>query len=73
MDLGFRQLVRVDLRNQVLRDRFCLDPIRVEPATIICDSYDDVTALMIGGEPDEAVLGLARRVTLLRRFEPVIR
>ena len=73
VNLGFRQFFRVGLGNQALRDRLCLDPLGVEPAPVIRDADDDVAALVICGETDQSVLGLADGTPLLWRFKAMIR
>ena len=72
VNLGFLQLLRVDLGNQALRDGFCLDPLGVEPAPIIRDADDDVAALVKCREADQAVLRRADGTPLFRRFKAVI-
>jgi hypothetical protein len=72
VNLGFRQLLRVELRNQALRDGFCLDLRGVEPTPIIRDANDNVAALVICREADQSVLRLADGTPLFRRFKAVI-
>ena len=53
-------------------DRLGLDLLGVEAAAVVGDLDDDVAALVIGGEPDGALLGLAERAPLVRRLQAVI-
>ncbi len=73
VDLRFGELLDVGFRNEALRHRLRLDALGIEPAPIVGDPDDDETAFVIGGKPDQTVLGLACGAPLFRRFKAMVR
>ena len=72
VDLRFRELGRLGLRDEPLRDRLGLDARRVEATAVVGDLDDDVAALVVGGEADAAALRLALHAALVRPLEAVV-
>ena len=73
MDLRFGELLGFGFGNEALRYRLGLDALGIKSAPVIGDPDDDVTAFMIGGKPDQTVLGLACGAPLFRRFKAMVR
>ena len=61
VDLGFGHLLQFGLGDETVLERLGLDPLGVEPAAVVGDADDDVAALVIGGQPDGALLAPCRR------------
>ena len=72
VNLRFRHLLDIGFADQPLRHRLGLDARGVEAAAIVGDANDDVTAFVIGRQPDVALLGLAGGAALGRRLQTVI-
>ena len=60
VDLGFGHLLQLGLGDETVLQRLGLDPLGIQSAAVVGDADDDVAALVIGGEADRALLGLAR-------------
>ena len=73
MNLRFRELLGIGLRNQTLRYGFCLDALGIKAAAIIGNLDNDVAAFVIGGKPDLPVFRLSGSAPLFRRLEAVVR
>jgi hypothetical protein len=72
VDLRLGHLVDFDLRGQALRHRLRLDPLSVESASVVGNLDDDVPALMISGEANRALFGLASGAPFGRRFQTMV-
>ena len=74
VDLGFGHLLQVGLRYTmtVLESALALIALGVETAAIVGDADDDVAALVIGGQADGALLGLAGTGALGRRLQAMV-
>ena len=72
LDLGFRHLVELGLGDEPVGQSLFLDPLDVEAAAVIGDADDDMPALVIGGQPDDALLRLASGDPVGPRLQAVV-
>ena len=59
MDLRLGHLLDFGFRSQSAGNRLGLDALGIQAAAVVGDLDDDVSALVIGREPDRALVGLA--------------
>ncbi len=72
VDLRFGHLLKLGLGDQAIGDRLGFDLLGIEPAAVVGDADDYVTAFVIGRKPDRALLRLAGSQPFGGCLEPVI-
>ena len=72
VDLRFAHLLQLGLADETVGECLGLDPLGVEPATVVGNADDDVAAFMIGRQADGTLLGFACGRPLGRGLQPVI-
>ena len=72
-DLGVAHAVELGLGREPALARLAADRGEVEPAAVVGDLDRDRAALVVGGEADRALLGLAGGAALERALDAVIR
>ena len=72
LDLGFRHLVELGLGRESIGQRLVPDPFGIEATAVVGHADDDMAALVIGGQPDDAFLRLAGGDPIGPRLQPVI-
>ena len=72
LDLLLGHLVEIGLGRKPVGERLLADARGVEAAAVVGHADDDLPALVIGGQPDRAVLGLAGGDAFGARLDAVI-